>query len=83
MADPLWLLDTSILVDVLRGSLPARRWIDAQPISVCALSVITAAELLAGCRSLREQRVVEREVNSYQICWLDETSSRSALEFYR
>jgi predicted nucleic acid-binding protein len=83
MADPLWLLDTSILIDVLRGSVSARRWIDAQPISACAISVITGAELLAGCRNLREQRAVEREINSYQMLWLDESNSRAALEFYQ
>ena len=44
-----WLLDTSILVDLLRGSKPARDWIDSLSESVRLISVITAAELLAGC----------------------------------
>ena len=83
MADTLWLLDTSILIDVLRGSVLARRWIDTQSISACAISVITGAELLAGCRNLREQRVVEREINSYQILWLDESISHSAFDLYQ
>jgi predicted nucleic acid-binding protein len=83
MADTVWLLDTSILIDVLRGSTVARRWIDAQPVSVCAISVITAAELLAGCRNHREQRTVEREIASYQILWLDEDISRTAIDFYQ
>ncbi len=83
MVDLLWLLDTSILVDVLRGSAPARNWIDAQPQAVCAISVITSAELLAGCHNLREQRAIEREITAYPMLWVDEPISRSALDFYQ
>jgi len=46
-----WLLGTSILVDLLRGFPAARDWIDSIPQPERAISVITAAELLAGCRN--------------------------------
>jgi predicted nucleic acid-binding protein len=78
-----WLIDTSILVDVLRGNKSARAWIDALPEDTCAISVITSAELLAGCRNRTEQRAVERELELYATIWVSEEISQTALEFYR
>lgn len=81
--DTRWLLDTSILVDVLRGYKPVRTWIDALPEDACAISVITSAELIAGCRNRTEQRAVERELELYETVWLTEEISQSAFEFYK
>jgi len=78
-----WLIETSILVDLLRGWLPARHWIDGLSSDDRYISVVTAAELLAGCRNRDEQRTVEREIALYPILWLDETSSQTALDWYR
>ncbi len=83
MAEVNWLLDTSILVDVLRGYKPAQMWIDSLLPETRYVAVVTAAELLAGCRNQKEQRLVERELALYEMIWLDEKISRSALEFYR
>jgi len=77
-----WLLDTSILIDVLRGYEPAKNWIDSLPESARRISVITAAELLAGCHNQAEQRRLERELASYSTLWIDEEISQSALNFY-
>jgi predicted nucleic acid-binding protein len=83
MPDSAWLLDTSILIDLLRGAEPARVWIDSLPEAERVISVITAAELLAGCRSQRDQRIVERELALYQKLGIDEATSFSALELYQ
>jgi predicted nucleic acid-binding protein len=78
-----YLADTAILVDLLRGYSPARAWLDSLPVSEVAVSVITAAELLAGCRNSNEQRIVEQELALYRILWLSEPISQTALEWYR
>jgi predicted nucleic acid-binding protein len=83
MTDSDWLLDTSILIDMLRGQTAARSWVDSLAQSNRMISVITGAELLAGCRNRREQRAVERELNLYTIVWLDESSSQTALDLYK
>ncbi|MBI5563299.1 MAG: type II toxin-antitoxin system VapC family toxin [Chloroflexi bacterium] len=83
MAETNWLLDTSILIDILRGRVPARNWVDTLALPARSISVITGAELLAGCRNQREQRAVERELNLYSIVWIDETISQTALDFYK
>ena len=78
-----WLLDTSILIDLLRGSKPARDWIDSLSENARLISVITAAELLAGCRNRTEQRAVEREIALYGLVWISEDVAQTALEFYK
>jgi len=73
-----WLLDTSILVDLLRGSKIARAWIDSIPEPARMISVITAAELIAGCRNRAEQRTVEREIDLYELVWTSEEIAQQA-----
>jgi len=81
--EPGWLLDTSILVDLLRGHTGARRWIDSLPLTARSISVVSAAELLAGCRNQTEQRALERELVSYEMLWIDQAISRAALDLFR
>ena len=78
-----WLIDTSIVVDILRGHSPAKDWVDTLPEEGRFVSVVTAAELVAGCRNQAEQRRVEREIALYTTVWLDETVSQAALELYK
>ncbi len=83
MAEAGWLLDTSILIDILRGHKPARAWVVSVPPPVRFVSVVTTAELLSGCRNQTEQRAVDRELALYQMVWLNEAISQAALQFYR
>jgi predicted nucleic acid-binding protein len=83
VAEAGWLLDTSILIDVLRGYKPARDWVNSIPEAVQFVSVVTAAELFSGCHNRAEQRAVERELALYQVVWLDEDTSQTALQFYQ
>ncbi len=48
---PTSLIDTSILVDLLRGHSDARDWLAALSPGEAAISFVTAAELLAGARN--------------------------------
>ncbi len=80
---PTLLLDTAVFVDLLRGYTPARNWLDSLAVGDAVISVITVAELLAGCRNQHEQQVVEREVSSYTIVWLSEPVSQTAITWYR
>ena len=77
-----WLLDTSILIDILRGHQSAKNWIDSLPEIARRISVITAAEILAGCHDQTEQRRAEREPATYSTLWIDEEISQSAIELY-
>lgn len=78
-----WLLDTSILVDLCRGNGRAKDWIDSLAPEDHRISVVTVAELLAGCRNRAEQRLVDRELALYTTVWLDGPISRRAVDLYR
>ena len=81
-ADVRWLVETSIMVDVLRGSESARSWVDSVPRGCRHISVVTAAELYSGCRNRLEQRKVSRELVLYKTLWIDEAISMRALSLY-
>lgn len=81
-ASDAWLLDTSIIIDVLRGYKPAKDWVDNLPETERRISVVTAAEALAGCQNRAEQKRVERELALYKTVWLDEYISQTALSLY-
>jgi predicted nucleic acid-binding protein len=51
------LLDTTILVDVLRGGEAALRWLDAME-KRATLSVVSLTEVYAGARNRREERQI-------------------------
>lgn len=83
MAGDRVLLDTAILVDLLRGHHPARTCIDSLPVEDRLIMFITAAELICGCRNRGEQRAVEQELADYRWLWMDEPTARLAIELYR
>jgi len=64
------LLDTCILIDVLRGRQPAIDFV-AGLSDVPALSVITATELVAGVRSPAERRHIDHLLDTYAVHAID------------
>ncbi|HLF75483.1 MAG TPA: PIN domain-containing protein [Anaerolineales bacterium] len=71
------LLDTDVMVDILRGFQPAQEWLkSAQEIGVPGLVVM---ELIQGCQNMREQRQLEKGLSVYQLYWPDEDDCNRAL----
>jgi len=77
------LLDTSIFIDYLRGGETARSWLNGFSTDELAYSVVTAAELFAGCRNNREQAIVEKELALYPMIHISGAISQTALDWYR
>lgn len=71
------LLDTDVMVDILRGYEPAKEWLkSAQEIGVPGL---VAMELIQGCQNAREQRQLEKGLSEYQLYWPTEEDCNRAL----
>lgn len=83
MADAARLLDTSIFIDYLRGNETSKAWVNNFSTGELAYSVVTAAELLAGCRNRREQGSIENELALYPMIHISGAISQTALEWYR
>jgi hypothetical protein len=75
------LLDTSILIDVLRGSQPAAEWL-SRLFEVPICSELTRAEVMRGVRSPERART-ERLLNSLRWIPVDEAVSRRGGELGR
>jgi len=83
MTEAARLLDTSIFIDYLRGNETSKAWLSNFSTGELTYSVVTAAELLAGCRNRREQDLVEKELALYPMIHISGAISHAALEWYR
>jgi len=63
------LIDTDIMVDVLRHHEAAINWLGSQGSDVVSLPGLVAMELLQGCRDGEEQRQVEATLSPYRLYW--------------
>src|SRR5215813_10553605 len=77
-----YLIDTTILVDILRNNSQAIAWVNSMLLQERWVSVVTYFELLAGCRNRREQRLVAREMRQYHLLMLTEAISSTALSWF-
>ena len=74
------LLDTTVLIDLSRGSADAADFIDAARASGTPLliSVISAMELVAGCRDKREVEKAEKMIADFNLIHISPTESAKA-----
>lgn len=81
------LVDTDILVDVLRGRPDTAETLDRVALNdKLATSIVTKMELIAGCRNKDELRYVGRLLEHFEIVLINEDVSEAAarlLEEYR
>ena len=71
------LLDTNVLIDVLKGETTARDWLEEQ--QQPAISVITWSEVLVGCRTA-ESQTVEAWLDSFERLPLDRDVARESVQ---
>jgi predicted nucleic acid-binding protein len=63
------LLDTDVMVDVMRRHLPAMDWLDSLGAEAVGIPGLVAMELVQGCRDRREQQGVEAVLRRYALYW--------------
>src|ERR1019366_9627453 len=81
---PSLLIDTSILIDHLRGRAEATAFLTQTRSSVGLLtSVVVAAEVLTGAYDAREQREIDRLLADFRVEPIDATDSLLALDLLR
>ena len=76
------LLDTDIMVDLLRQYPPAVAWLDSLGDEEVLLPGFVVMELIQGCRSKAEQEKVEKALADYGVAWpLPETCEKASSAF--
>jgi predicted nucleic acid-binding protein len=76
------LLDSDIVIDILRGFPPAVAWLGALGDEEIALPGFVAMELIQGCQNKVEQRRVETLLTTYEILWPSPDICDQALLLY-
>lgn len=73
------LLDTDIMIDVLRRYPPALAWLTSLGTTQLALPGYVVMELIQGCRNKAEQDQLERGLTAYQVIWPSAAACEAAL----
>lgn len=74
------LVDTDVMVDIMRRHAPALAWLDLQGSETIGIPGLVAMELLQGCRDRTEQRQVESALRSYTLYWPGQTDCARAFD---
>jgi predicted nucleic acid-binding protein len=63
------LLDTDVMVDILRGHPPAVQWLNGLANTPVALPGLVALELLQGCQNLADHQRLEKHLLRFTLHW--------------
>ena len=74
------LLDTDVMVDVLRGYEPTIVWLTAISDAEIGVPGLVVMELIQGCQNAREQKRLEKALNAYPLYWADPQDCDRALK---
>ena len=76
------LLDTTVLIDLSRGKLDAADYVDSerQVGTELFVSVVSAMELIVGCRNKAEVVKAEKQIADFQLIQLTPAMSQKAYE---
>jgi predicted nucleic acid-binding protein len=74
------LLDTDVMVDVLRNYPPAVAWLNSLGNTAVGLPGLVAMELIQGCPNLAEQQRVQRQIARFVLSWPSEVDCNRALQ---
>jgi len=71
-------LDTDVMVDILRDYNPAIEWVAS--VQEISLPGFVAMELLQGCQNAREQKQLEKVLDTYTLQWAEPQDCARALK---
>lgn len=63
------LVDTDVLIECLRGSIAAGKWLATVESDLFGIPGIVAVELVMGCRNQNELQQIQRFLRSFHIVW--------------
>lgn len=76
------LLDTDVLIDIMRNYVPAVAWLRELGVEEIALPGLVAMELVQGCRNKVEQQQVETLLRHYPLHWPSQLDSSRAFHLF-
>jgi predicted nucleic acid-binding protein len=76
------LLDTDVMIDILRRYPPALAWLESLGDEELLLPGFMVMELLQGCRNKAEQEKLEKELQPYAVTWPSSEACNEAREVF-
>lgn len=76
------LLDTDVMIDILRGYPPALAWLHSLDGDAIALPGFVLMELIQGCHSRKEQQALSTELDPYKILWPTHSDCEEAVKLF-
>lgn len=76
------LVDTDVMIDLLREYPPAVSWLDSLGEEVIVLPGFVVMELIQGCRNRAEQRRLEEGMEAYGVAWASPETCDEALSVF-
>lgn len=76
------LLDTDIMIDILRGYPPAVQWMQSLGDEDIALPRFVVMELIQGCETKRELTSLRKKLLPLKIYWLETDDCNRAVEIF-
>ena len=73
------LIDTDVLIEILRATQQAKEWLESQGSNVVGITVITRMEVLQGASSKREQEELTKELERFTTVQIDAGDSNWTL----
>lgn len=75
-------VDTDIVVDILRGYEPAITWLESILDQEIGLPGFVVMELLQGCQTKRDTRSLEKKLNAFRVLWPSDTDCSAAVSSF-
>lgn len=83
MAEVDFIMDTDVIVDVLRGHAPALVWLEHQREQVVGVPVIVRMEVMQGAKSRRDEAAIARRLDEFTCLHLQTGDSEVAESCFR
>jgi predicted nucleic acid-binding protein len=77
---PMNLIDTDVLVDCLRGTIPAREWLRQLAAQPFAIPAVAAMELVMGCRDRAELERIQQFLTTFEVVWPEASDFAAAYQ---
>ncbi len=82
MAEPDLLLDTDVLIEILRGRAEAAACLASLGEQVIGIPVLVRMEILQGARNRRELEILIEQLDRYPLIVLEKDDSERALKWF-
>ena len=74
------LVDTNVLVDCLRGTIPAQKWLQELAQQPFAVPAVAAMELVMGCRDRADLERIQRFLATFEVIWPEASEFAAAYQ---